>query len=251
MPGLLEVFLFATTLFVIAILFYKQVNEEFQILQLESERLEEIPQLLGDRAPIVVREFQTPPIGTQEALEKRVGILQMAIDSKTTLRQLLANKPALANYKFSPETTEFLAKESGLQVWFEHHLYKNLLPNPWTAPLYSFRTELWPDHRGLTKSTAVVTMLMPTQGTAIVSLLLPKMTPYLPPGWKGRHFSSLSSADTPLIGQIQFLELKIRKGTFALLPPHLIYDVRTADDSDLPVWTLIAHIHHPISRLAS
>ncbi len=253
LPGLLEFFLFGVVLFFIAILFYKQANEEFQILQLEAERLDDLHTILSERAPIVVRDFQTPPIGTQEALEKQHSLLQMAIDgsAKTTLRQLLAQPAALAAYRFTPTTAEYLATQSGLKIWFEHHLYPKFLPRPWLAPLMSFRTELWPHHRGLTKSTAIYTIVMPTQGNAIVSLLLPKMTPYLPSNWKGRPFSSLSQSDTPLIGQIQFLEIKLRKGAFAILPPHLIYDVRTAEGSEQPVWTFIGHVHTPISRLGS
>jgi hypothetical protein len=140
---------------------------------------------------------------------------------------------------------EVLAKESGLNVWFEHHLYKALLPSPYTSWVYSFKTSLWPNKRGMFKTKAFQTLLMPTQGTAILTLMLPKMTPYLPTKWSGRTFSSLTSQDTPLLSEIKFLEIRLRKGTFVLLPAHLIADIRSEEDS----WTFIAEIHHPVSYM--
>lgn len=248
---MIEVFIIIAVLFFIAVMFYKQGNEEFQILQLEGDRLEEpeLPALYGEHNPIVVRGFQTPAIGTEETLRKRPQILQMSVGTGVSLRDLLTSPQRLATFLFTPTTAEFLAKESGLQIWFEHHLYRKLLPSRYTAFAYSFRTQLWPHHRGLTKTTAFQTLVMPTQGTVTLSLLLPKSLPYLPTGWKGRPFSSLTLADTPLLAQIQFLEIKLRKGSFALLPAHVLYDVSTSGKE--VAWTCIAEIHHPISRLAS
>jgi hypothetical protein len=223
---MLEYILFIIVLFFIGILFYKQANEEFQILQLDADRLSELPTLYVDRSPIVVSDFQTPALGTNEELAKR-GIN--------------ANIPNIPK-----ETATYLAKEGGLKIWFEHHLYKQLLPSPYTQFIYSFNTSLWPLNRGLFKTTAFQTILMPTQGTASVKIMLQKMVPYLPSKWMGRGFSSLSLYDTPLLGQLQFIEIRIRKGNLLFLPAHLIVDVESQDS-----WIFMAEIHHPISLVAS
>jgi hypothetical protein len=224
---MLEYLLFAIVLFFIGVLFYKQANEEFQILQLDADRFSELPTLYAERSPIVMSDFQTPNLGSYEELSKRPQIIGM-------LGQ-------------GPSSAKFLAKESGLSVWFEHHLFKKLLPSPYTEWVYSFNTSLWPDHRGLFKTTAFQTVLMPTQGTASVKLLLPKMIPYLPTKWKGRRFSTLSLRDTPLLNQIQFIEIRIRKGNLLLLPAHLIVDIESIESS----WVFMGEINHPISALAS
>jgi hypothetical protein len=242
---MIEYLLFAIVLFFIAVLFYKQANEEFQILQLE-ERFSELPTLYAERSPIVMSGFQTPNLGSQEDLGKRPQIMNMLVRQNTTLRQLLASSQ-LPQFQFPLASAKFLAKESGLSTWFEHHLFKKLLPSPYTEWVYSFNTSLWPDHRGLFKTTAFQTVLMPTQGTASVKLLLPKMVPYLPTKWKGRQFSTLSLQDTPLLNQIQFIEIRIRKGNLLFLPAHLIVDIESLESS----WIFIAEIHHPISALAS
>ena len=223
---MLEYALFIIVLFFIGILFYKQANEEFQILQLDADRLSELPTLYVDRSPIVVSDFQTPALGTEEELAKR------GIDSR------IPNIPK--------ETATYLAKESGLNIWFEHHLYKQLLPSPYTQFIYSFNTSLWPLNRGLFKTTAFQTVLMPTQGTASVKIMLQKMIPYLPSNWMGRAFSSLSLYDTPLLGQLQFIEIRVRKGNLLFLPAHLIVDIESQDS-----WVFMAEIHHPISLIAS
>ena len=241
---MIEYLLFAIVLFFIAVLFYKQANEEFQILQLE-ERFSELPTLYAERSPIVMSGFQTPNLGSQEDLGKRPQIMNMLVNQNTTLRQLLADP--YPHFQFPLASARFLAKESGLSVWFEHHLFKKLLPSPYTEWIYSFNTSLWPDHRGLFKTTAFQTVLMPTQGTASVKLLLPKMVPYLPTKWKGRQFSTLSLQDTPLLNQIQFIEIRIRKGNLLFLPAHLIVDIESLESS----WVFLAEIHHPISALAS
>jgi hypothetical protein len=231
---MLEYILFIIVLFFIGILFYKQANEEFQILQLDAERLSELPTLYVDRSPIVVSDFQTPSLGTEEELLKR------AID--------LRLPPHIPK-----ETASYLAKEAGLSIWFEHHLYKQLLPSPYTQFIYSFNTSLWPLRRGLFKTTAFQTLIMPTQGTASVKLMLQKMIPYLPSKWVGRGFSELSLYDTPLLGQIQFIEIRVRKGNLLFLPAHLIVDVESfrENSSVENAWVFMAEIHHPISLIAS
>ena len=91
---------------------------------------------------------------------------------------------------------------------------------------------------------------MATQGEARVHLLLQKSEPYLPQGWKGRQFLRLTTADTPLLKQIQCIEVKLRPGTLLLLPAHMIVDIASAND-EAPAWVMVGEVHHWISRLAA
>jgi hypothetical protein len=233
-------------LFFIAVLFYKQANEQFEILQIDAARIDELPTMYGDRSPIVIKGYDTPSLGTEAELQKRPNIMQMAVRPGMSLKGLLASPQSLAAFQFRPETASFLAQESGLTVWFQHHMYEKFLPSPYTRWLYSSRCSLWPHHRGLFKTTAFQTLIMPTQGVARVSLMLGKVVPYLPVKWQGRAFNSLTPQDTPLLGQIKFLEVRLKKGNLLLLPAHMIVDIGSEENS----WIFIAEIHHPISRLA-
>lgn len=243
---MIEIFIILTVLFFIAVLFYKQANEQFEILQIPAERIHELPTLYTDRSPIVISDFQPPSLGTEQELQKRPNILQMSIAPNLSLKQLLASPQTLQTFPFTQKTATFLAKESGLSVWFEHHLYDQVLPSLYTKFLYSFKTSLWPNHRGLFKTTGFQTLIMPTQGTATVSLMLAKVLPYLPTRWEGRQFHTLTQKDTPLLNQIKFIEITLRKGNLLLLPAHVIVDIRSVDSA----WCCIAEIHHPISLLA-
>lgn len=248
---MLEILFFFVVLFFIGVLFYKQANEEIEILQIEGERLEEVSTLYVDRSPIVLRNFPVPNLGTYEDFRKRPKILQMKMGSTSfSLDQLLHSKE-LKDYIFQQKTSEYLSKESGLDIWFQHHCFHTLLPSKYTSWFYNFTTSLWPSHRGMWKTHAVHTLLMPTQGTANVSLLLPKMIPYLPVNWKGRSLKSLTMEDTPLLGHIQYVEIKLRKGNALLLPAHILVDVSSEEsDVNTTMWMFQSEIHHPISRLS-
>lgn len=247
---ILESLICFIVLFFISVLFYKQANEQFEILQLDAERLEELPTLYADKSPIVLSGFPAPSLGTMMELQKRPHILQMKLTPTQTLGQVLTNPMTLRTFSFTPTTAEFLAKESGLTIWFEHHLYKDILPSPYTKVFFSSQTYLWPHHRGLFQTSAFQTILMPTQGEVIVSLLLPKMIPYMPRVWKGRQFHTLTQNDTPLLSQIQYLDVVLRKGNLLCLPSHLLVDISTYSKEE-PAWIFQANLHHPISRLTS
>jgi len=243
---MIEFFIILTVLFFIAVLFYKQANEQFEILQIEASRISELPTMYAERYPIVVSNFQPPVLGTEIELQKRPNILQMTVNKNYTFKSLLENRDALAAFTFPKETATFLAKESGLSVWFQHHLFSLLTPF-YTKWFYTHKTSLWPHHRGLFKTTAFQTVVMVTQGTARVSLMLGSVIPYLPNRWQNRQFHSLTAQDTPLINQVKYIEIKLRKGNLLVLPAHMIVDITSEGSS---AWNFMAEIHHPISLLA-
>ena len=246
---MLEAFVVIAVIVFIAILFYKQANESIQILQIDAERIQELPTLYVDRSPIVVRGVTLPPLGTEAELRKRPAVLQALVAPSTPLSAVLRTPQTIDSFRFSTVTAAFLSKESGLQTWFQHHLFQTLLPSPYTTWVYSLRTGLWPGGRGLFKTSAFQTLVMPTQGTAILTLLLQSMKPYLPTRWEGRRIASIGPQDTPLLSQLKSTEIRVRTGTFVILPPHLIVDIRSEGEPSM--WAFVAEIHHPISLLGA
>ncbi len=59
---MLEYILIGIVCVFIAILFYKQANEQFEILQLSGERLSDLPTLYSERSPIVITDLPPPPL---------------------------------------------------------------------------------------------------------------------------------------------------------------------------------------------
>jgi len=239
-------FLFAVLCF-IAVVFYRETKDSFEILQLEADRIDELSDLYAEKRPIVLRGLSFPPLGTYAELKKRPHILQLGVTPTLTLDSLLHSKE-LATFPFKDEMASFLAKESGLPVWSAHHLYPKVLPFP--RFIHSTKESLWPSHRGLWKTTAFYTICTPTQGMASVKLLLASMIPYLPVRWERMNFDRLTPEDTPLVSQLQFVEIKLRPGTAICIPAHTLVNITQHAESTETLFTYCVDIHHPISRLA-
>ena len=240
-------FLFVVFFF-IAALFYRDTKPEFEILQLEASRIEELSDLYAEKRPIVLRGIAFPSLGTYKELKKRPQILQMGITPSMSLDALLHSQK-LPHFTFSDETTSFLAKESGLPIWCTQQLYQQILPK-FARPFYTTKESLWPSHRGLWKTKAFYTFCTPTQGMASVKLLLPSMIPFLPLKWETRRFDSLTTEDTPLLSQLQFVEIKVRAGNAVCIPAHILVDISQHPESPETLFMYCVDIHHPISRLA-
>jgi hypothetical protein len=110
---MLEIIAILGVIFFIAVLFYKQANESFEIIQLESDRLSELPTLYSEHAPIVIRGFQVPSLGNHAELSKRQHIMNMAVATNLSLKALLQSSGSLKSYTWKKETAEFLSRESG------------------------------------------------------------------------------------------------------------------------------------------
>lgn len=250
---MLEWIAIGVVIFFIAILFYKQANLEIEILQVDGERLigkdidNPLPTLYTDRSPIVVKDYPLPSLGTMKELAKRKTLMSMQVAPSLTLQQFLNTE---ATSILTPITASFLAKESGLSIWFQQTLQPLLFPNPYTRIFYFSKQYLWPKRKGLFRTTAFQTLLFPTETTMIVSIMLPKVEPYLPTGWRGKAFKEITINDTPLLNQITFVDIKLRKGNLLLLPPHLIVDVYPENKKEIG-FVFHAELHHPISYLAS
>ena len=245
---MIEFIFLLAVLYFIAILFYRECKDSFEILQLDASRIDELSDLYPEKRPIVITGMQFPLLGTYKELKKRPHILQLGVTESLSLDGLL-HSPELSSFTFNDETTRFLAKESGLPVWCSQNIYPKLLP-AFARQLYSTKESLWPSHRGLWKTKAFYTFCTPTQGIASVKLLLPSMIPYLPLKWERMNFDSLRTEDTPLLSQLQFVEVKVRPGNALLIPAHILVNITQHAESTDTLFTYIVDIHHPISRFA-
>ena len=245
---MIEFIFLLAVLYFIGVLFYRDTKDSFEILQLEAERLNELPDLYSEKRPIVLRGISFPPLGTYTEMKKRPHVLQLGVTPSLRLDTLL-HSSALPTFPFTEETARFLAIESGLPVWCKQNLYPQIFPT-FGKLFYSTRESLWPSHRGLWKTKAFYTFCTPTQGIASVKLLLPAMIPYLPVKWEGMNFDSLKTEDTPLLSQLQFVEVKVRAGTALCIPAHVLVNITQHSESPEILFTYIVDIHHPISRFA-
>jgi hypothetical protein len=75
---------------------------------------------------------------------------------------------------------------------------------------------------------------------------------FLPKGWRGRFPERFTVQDTPLVGEIKYITIKVRPGTLLCVPTHWFVSVRGCEESkDKPLlWAWIA-VDNPISLVAS
>ena len=155
-------FIFAT-LFAVLVLFYRQAIEQYNILQIEADKLSDVPKLLSERTPLVLRDIGQPKLFTPESIKSNGRLQQFPIGNQQTLGQYI-QKPTL-RVSLTKKASQMLAKESGLAVWGEHTWFPKLLSYEFLHHIHFFSTEAHLGEMGLHKTTASTTIVYPTSGS--------------------------------------------------------------------------------------
>jgi hypothetical protein len=249
---MIEILFIAALIFGLFVLFYRQAVDEFNILQIEGSQLADLPKLLSERTPVVLRGIGDPKLFTPETLGANPRLPQFPLNNQWKLGAYLEEKSRPLQMRMPIASSELLAQESGLQVWAEHNWFPKLLTTGFLEFLYTLRTEAHVGEQGLRKTTAVPTLLYPTSGALEVTLLTEHQSAFLPKSWRGRFPETFTIQDTPLVGEIKYITIKLRPGNALCIPSHWFVSLRVADtDKDKPVLWSWMEMHHPISRLAN
>lgn len=245
---ILEILLVLGVLFVLGILFYRQAIEEYSWSQIEMDQVSELPKLLGERKPVVVRSIGEPKLYTPDVLKGNGRLQAFPLISGVSLGSFLEfGDKATLDHPLSAPVQKALASESGLQVWAEHSWFSKLLPVSWLELLYSFQVHAHIGKEGLAKTTARTTVIYPTSGKLEVTLLNESKGKLFPKAWKGRHPETFTIQDTPLVGEIKYITIVVRPGSMLCLPPHWYFSVSSPSNA---FWATF-ELHDPFSRLAS
>lgn len=250
----LETILLALIMLIILVFLYRQAVDEFQILQTDS--FPKVPTLLQERLPIVVHPFSPPEnLWSRAVIQQRPNISKIRVGKEKDQRlgpMLKEGKPFSLVQPDVPAGRE-LATQLGMDVWIQRHL----LPHFHNATFWGFllksSTVCFVGPQGLRPTTAYASLLFPTEGTLRVSLLHESSDAYLPPRWRGRQLDSMTRDDSPLIHEIQTVEVIVRTGSALIIPPHwrLCWTDDLAKDIPTPSLSVLAEFHHPVSRFVS
>jgi hypothetical protein len=255
---MIEYFIFFALVFLVAALFYKQRRTDLEILQLEQTQLDEqFADLLEELQPIVIRGI-TPPKGlTRDALQKIPRLGTFAVGGQP-LGDILQKPEMLLGANGAPtlsqEGREQLAKELSISIWADHTWLPIFVKCSWLGSVLGcMRSEVILGGLGMTRTTAKYTCIMPTEGTYILSILSRQSESFLPATWQYRYPESLTLNDTPLVADLNYLDIILRPGTTVCLPPHVIYSIQPKHAADAPPEFYAAacvEYHEPISLLA-
>jgi len=100
------------------------------------------------------------------------------------------------------------------------------------------------------RSVATHTCILPTEGTYTISLVNKRSESFLPTSWKYKYTQNLTVNDTPLVGEVQFIDIVVRPGTMLAIPAHQIYSMKPKDGTKFHA-ALCIEVHSPVSVLGA
>jgi hypothetical protein len=197
-----------------------------------------------------MRSIGDPKLFTPDTLKQNPRLLSFPLDTNYNLSTYLSNpRPAV---KMTAKSATVLANESGLKVWAEHLWFPKLFSNSWWEVIHSLTAEAYIGEKGLRKTTAITTILYPTSGALDVTLMTEHQEQFLPTKWRGKYPETFTIQDTPLVGEIKYITVKLRPGTMLCLPTHWLVSIRGAEESKGKplLWSWI-QVQNPISQIAT
>jgi len=249
---MIELIVIIFLILIITYLFYKHRRNSLEILQLENEQLTQLPELLEELQPVVIRGISPPKGLTMEALLKIPRLANFSVGGQP-LSEVLAHPEIALTAAGAPTIAqtgrEQLAKELAIPVWADHTWLPTFSQSTWLGFLGCMRTEAFIGGLGMTRTVAKYTCIMPTEGTFTLSILSKESESFLPESWQYKYISSLTLNDTPLVADLKFLDIVLRPGTTVCLPPHTIISIEPKPESKLFAFASIEY-HEPVTLIA-
>lgn len=248
-------------IFMILTFFYKQAIHDFRINQANypSTELESLSELWKERVPLVIRELPKIKLWTHEDVITRPCYEHIPLFKEKTLVEWL-KEVYLHNHVICPwryEEAERIAMTSGIQIWVKKHIQsvvgEGLLKLGWgwwnIAKYYA-----WAGNRGLHRTYAIWTCILPVEEEIIVTIFPERMESYLPLEWKNSFPSEWTPRDTPFVEEIKYMDIVVRPETILCLPPHWFVSWRkrnkeNGSQGNIPMVYTFAY-HSPISLFA-
>lgn len=239
---LFELIIVACFLFGIAVVFYKlRRASSLELLQLEfSERAEKLQDLAAECQPLILRGVPIPPSLTAAQFRQFTKLDAHPLRTAGAAAEPLTlgayrSNPAATLPVFqeagvpitSPEAGLLIAQELSLDAWVTHTFQEFRLELFGAFDIaYTTQVHALFGGAGLTKSISSMTCLLPVEGTYTVSVLSPATETFLPKVWRNRYPDTITIQDTPLVGELKYIDIKVRPGTMVCLPAHTIYSLQ-------------------------
>jgi len=246
---MLEVLLIIFVLFLILTFFYKQAVCEFRINQMEWSQKEKIPNLLGEKIPLVVRSLPSASFWTHDDIVARPCFQKIPIFQETSLTQWITSSTPSSTCPWKYSQAETIATTSGLKIWAEKYINSSII-HPmlkwWMIPKY----HCWAGNVGLRKTFATWTCLFPVDGELTVTIMPESVESSLPVPWTNCFPSMLTSKDTPFVSDLKFIDIILRPGNCLFMPAHWFVSWTSSEHAEKVPMACTISYHTPISLLA-
>ncbi len=246
---MLVVLLIIAVLFFLGALFYKQSIQEYRINQIEWEQRHQLDALFEERVPVVVRSMPASPVWTHDdVIAREFYGKERPHGSAESLREIIMS----GQYSGAIWDRSYRARifdAAGAAIWFDK-IWTPVLTGTrgWLAGLLPPAGECFIGGQGLMEFKANWTLIVPSEGAIIVSVLNQKEKKLLPTAWSGLDPKKITKEQTPYAGSIQYMDVIVRPGTGLWVPAHWLVSWEAKDEGSVPLVMTVA-IHNPVSWL--
>lgn len=236
---------------------YRSATHEFQILQKDFTEENNWSELLSEELPLVIRGIPKSWAGawSEKATAKKTWQVMVNQDGrrfKTTWATWLTTphpKPQPQNIQ---EIAAVARLDHCLSNWTADGFRRwSWLPAGKTHP-YVFGPQ---DYKGVQKTTAEFTAVVATDGVPLELWIAHEgaIPSNVSSDLVGKNPWTQTTEDIPWIGEVKFIEIKLRPGNAILIPKHWWLAVRIAEGAEGKdtAWWWTAAFHTPISWVAS
>jgi hypothetical protein len=252
----LELLFFFILVFAVCALVYRGAVHEFQILQKDFGEENEWSELLSEELPLVIRGLPKAWLGawSEKATAKKtwqVRVEQEGRRFKTTWNNWLTTpypKPQPENYteiagvaRLSHNLDNMTAEGLRRWSWLPHSV-----PHP-----HVFGPN---DFQGVRKTMAEFTAVVATDGAPLELWIAHEgaIPANVSSDLEGKDPWAQTSETIPWIGEVKYIEMRLRPGNMVLVPKHWWLAIRTASggDANTMAWFWTTGFHTPISWIA-
>jgi len=255
-----ELLFLVLLIFGIAVIAYRGAIHEFQILQKDYTPNGGWAEMMNEQLPIVIRGLPKHWLGPwlyNKTANKQWEIVVQDTDSKKF--KTTWNTWIQTPNNTTPQSLLDISTTLKLKNNFEHWAAEGFhqwytLPTQTPVPYIFQQTDVM----GLRKGIADFTAIVATDGTPLELWIAHEGA--IPP----KHIDDILEKDPwiqttkeiPWIGDVKYIEIKLRPGNAVLLPRHWWYAIRAAKEPNtqpLPTyaWFWKGEIHSPVSWLTS
>lgn len=256
MQMVLELLFLGLLVLALCVLAYRGAVHEFQILQKEYSADMEWSEILSEQLPIVIRNLPRSWLGiwSKQKTENKTWLVTVRDPAgkkfRTTWNHWIntPNKPKPLNMD---EIRDVSKLKTNLQNWytdgFRRWSWLPLVSNP--CPEIFSNNEV----QGVEKTTAEFKAIVATDGRPLELWLAHEgaIPEKVADELLGKNPWIQTTNEIPWIGEVKYIEIKLRPGNTVIIPRHWYYAVRQEEGDDGDSWFWTADFHTPVSRLVS
>lgn len=250
----IELFFILLLIIAVCIFVYKSSVNEFQILQKEYDEDIIWSEILAEQLPIVIRNIPQSWIGTwtEYNTSNKTWVVRVKNEEGKTFKTTWNDWLMTPYPRIQPYNINELSKVSRLNTTINNWNLDGFRRWSWlpaSAPHpYVFSPY---DLIGVRKITSEFTAIVSTDGSPIQLWLAHSEAV---PSSVASELIGLNpwdqNSDTiPWIGEVKYIELKLRPGNAIVIPKHWWYAIRVMTEND--AWFWIGDFNTPISYVAS